>query len=305
LKNCKVHLKMENNSERVFSVKSQVDDVIRRANSNFHTAFYFLPPEKRRAVQVFYAFCREVDDAVDMNFPDNGNGPSKIINFWRNEIERVRKGEKTFTPLGEEIKEVIHIFGGNLLNYFELILDGVEMDVFKRRYHNFDELYEYCYRVASSVGFFCVELFGMRSKSAMRYAELTGVAVQLTNILRDIKEDFQRGRVYIPIEDMNAFGVSEKDFAETKGSEKLKKLLDFEAVKAKTLFEMGRASLKRDEVAKLYFCHLLSGTYESLLDKLRKGNFYLDGKKIKVSTIEKLVGAMKTIKWWWPEWVFR
>jgi phytoene synthase len=266
------------------------DAVVSRSKSNFAAAFFLLPERKRRAVKTFYAFCRELDDGVD-GAPDRGAAMA-CTRFWREEIGRVRDGG-TLSPLGEEIRDVVKAFGLSL-EYFDLIIEGVETDITKNRHETFEQLYEYCYRVASSVGFVCLQVMGVTGGGAMRYAELTGVGVQLTNILRDVREDAQMGRIYLPLEDLELFGVSEEDVLRVRESDNLFRLLHFEAARAESFFRLGQWTLTPADSVRLYFCHLLAGTYAAILEKLRSERFGLRQGKVKVPTSRKLQMGVKS-----------
>lgn len=266
--------------------------IVRQSGSNFALAFKFLPPVKRKAVEVFYGFCRQVDDCVD-----GESGPEAAMEFlrgWMRELNRIERGYST-TLLGSEILKYVVPLRISL-DSFRLVLEGVGMDLEKTRYETFEHLYNYCYAVASSVGFFCCELMGVSSSLSKRYAEVTGVAVQLTNILRDVKEDARRGRIYIPVEDMKCFGVDEHSIVEWKANRKVLSLLEFEAERAEHLFGLGEGILSSSEAIKLYFCHLLAGTYRGLLRQLRRRQFGLgsSSKRVRISGRRKILSALKT-----------
>ena len=270
--------------------ESVSDRIVSQANSSFASSFFFLPEGKRRAVKTFYAFCRKLDDGVDD--ADDRETALQSIEFWKQEIGKMNNGA-TLTPLGEEIRRVIHEFDLSIEN-FELVIEGVETDLSKKRYETFEELYAYCYRVASSVGFTCCEIMGVKSAAALRYAELTGIGVQLTNILRDIREDAGMGRIYLPLEDLERFNVSEEDILQVRIQKKLFDLLQFEAQRAETFFNMGQWILTPLDSLKLYFCHLLAGTYRAILDELRQKNFGLLNGKVRVPTRKMIRSAVKT-----------
>lgn len=265
--------------------------IVASSKSNFKASFFFLPERKRYAIKTFYAFCRELDDGVD-HAPDE-EAALGSVRFWKEELEKIKGGGR-LTPLGEEIDNLVHDFDLSIEN-FELIIEGVEADIEKKRYATFEELYHYCYCVASSVGFVCCEIAGVTGGSALRYAELTGVGVQLTNILRDVGEDARMGRIYLPAEDLDMFGVAEDDILRAEGGEKLLGLLYFEAARAEEFFKMGQGILSSIDAVRLYFCHLLSGTYMAVLRELKKKKFGLGSDKVTVTTREKLKMGAKTV----------
>jgi len=184
---------------------SYVKDVARKSGSNFYLSFFSLPKEKRDAISAVYAFCREADDAVD---EPGERDPRELLSEWRAEIARTYDGHPT-RPLTRSLAVAIDRF--NLTRtYFDGILNGCDMDLTRLRYATFEALYGYCYHVAGEVGLLCMEIFGYRSERMKEYAVKLGLAFQLTNILRDVGTDAERGRIYIPQEDLKRFGVSEE-----------------------------------------------------------------------------------------------
>jgi phytoene synthase len=266
------------------------DGIVARSGSNFTASFVFLPERKRHAVKTFYAFCRELDDGVDR--AEDRESALECVRFWKAEMDRIHRGTAS-TPLGEEIDEMVHAHDLSLDN-FDLMIEGVEMDIVRSRYETFEELYGYCYRVASTVGFVCCEILGASGGSIMRYAELTGIGVQLTNILRDVGEDAAMGRIYLPLEDLRRFGVTESQVMEGRAGEDMLRLLRFEGARAAECFKLGQGVLTSVDAARVYFCHLLSGTYMAILKELMSSGFGLGRPKVKVSTGRKLGMGFKT-----------
>src|SRR5262245_32055183 len=186
-----------------------VATLTRRSGSNFYYSFLFLPRRKREAMYALYAFCRTVDDAVD----GDGGTPSeqrRVLTEWRTELKRVYEGRASH-PIAVRLAEVVRTYP-IAREHLEAILDGVEMDVDKRRYASFEELHEYCYRVAAAVGLCGIEMFGYTDPRARDYAVNLGVALQLTNIMRDLRADGERGRIYLPLDELRRFGCAEEDF---------------------------------------------------------------------------------------------
>ena len=175
-------------------------------DTNFYYSFLVLPPDKRRAIVAVWDFCRAVDDAVDE--AGDSNLALTEVARWRGEVAAAFEGGTPQTPQGRALAPLVTQF--NLpRSAFEALIEGVEMDIGSRRYETFAELYEYCIRVASAVGLICLEIFGYGDPRSRQYATDLGVALQLTNILRDVPEDLRRGRVYIPQEDLRRHGCSE------------------------------------------------------------------------------------------------
>ncbi|HEY1587458.1 MAG TPA: squalene/phytoene synthase family protein, partial [Polyangia bacterium] len=180
-----------------------------RSKSNFYYAFLFLPRERREALEAVYAYCRLVDDVVDEEAPV----AKKLEGLagWRRELDAVYGDAAPAHPVSERLRAAVQRFAIRRED-MEAIIDGCAMDIEKSRYETWDELRLYCYRVASAVGLMCVEIFGYtpaQVDAVRRYAIDLGIALQLTNILRDVAEDAARGRIYLPAEDLRAFGVSD------------------------------------------------------------------------------------------------
>src|ERR1039458_579523 len=191
-------------------------EIAKKSKSSFYYAFNLLPNEKRDAMNTVYAFCRETDDIVD-----EGNETEEIkyekLRKWRIELEKAVAGHSDYILLNK-LGKTISQFNIPLEHFFEL-LKGMEMDLQYKRYLSFDDLITYCYRVASTVGLMCIEIFGYKHKSAKDFAVNLGIALQLTNILRDIKKDSIKGRIYLPQEDLKTFGYAESDLLSHRSEE--------------------------------------------------------------------------------------
>lgn len=178
----------------------------RAAASNFYYSFLLLPRSERHAINNVYAFCRLLDDVVDED--QTGRDPYAELEYWRGEVEACYQGSPA-SEFGEQLLGSIEEFDLPKQPFLDLI-DGMEMDLKWHSYQTFADLREYCYRAASAVGLICIEIFGYESARTREYAVNLGLALQLTNILRDLKEDIARGRIYIPVEDLERFGYSEQ-----------------------------------------------------------------------------------------------
>jgi phytoene synthase len=199
-------------------------EVTRRSSSNFYYAFMLLPAERRRALHAVYAFCRFIDHIAD---DESAGDAAWLLNRWREELDRVYGGTPT-----RAISRALADSAGHFnipRKYFEEIIAGVEMDLTRKRYANFKDLRQYCYRVASAVGLICIEIFGYTNPAARIYAEKLGIACQITNILRDVKEDAARGRIYLPLEDLARFNVTEEEILHSVYSPNFVRLMEFEA----------------------------------------------------------------------------
>src|SRR5262249_54537993 len=191
---------------QVMNAAERTAILARRSGSNFYYSFLFLPRRKREAIYALYAFCRTVDDAVDQG-PQNPGEQRKILGEWRAELGRAYEGQPS-QPIAVHLAEVVRAFPVPR-QHLEAILDGVEMDVEKRRYASFEELFEYCYRVAAAVGLASIEIFGYTDPRTRDYAVNLGIALQLTNIVRDLGTDAERGRIYLPLDELRRFGYPE------------------------------------------------------------------------------------------------
>src|SRR4051812_24310569 len=216
-------------------------------DTNFYYSFLVLPRDKRRAIIAVWDFCRAVDDAVDE--AGAGEPARSQVARWRTELAAVFDGGVPVTSQGRMLAPLIPRF--NLpRSAFDALIEGVEMDLDSRRYESFADLYEYCIRVASAIGLICVEIFGYEDPRARQYATDLGVALQLTNILRDVPEDLSRGRVYIPQDELRAHGCGEEDLArevrEAGGgvrSPNVKALLHYQAERARRYYSRAAAEL--------------------------------------------------------------
>lgn len=210
--------------------------IVRASGSSFHQAFRLLPDERRRSLEALYAYCRVVDDAAD----DGGDAAAAVAR-WREELARVLAGTPTH-PVGVALADSIARFAIPPQHLGE-ILDGVAMDLVPQRFATFAELRRYCYLVASAVGLATIPIFGCRDPRSRDYAEALGVALQLTNITRDVAEDAERGRVYLPQEDLRRFGYSERDLVTHTRNDAFRALVAFECARAREFYAAARAAL--------------------------------------------------------------
>ena len=245
-------------------------------DTSFYYSFLVLPADKRTAIVAVWDFCRAVDDAVDEAPAEQS---AIEVRRWRGEVARCFDGAAPETPQGRALQPLIAGFDLPR-SAFEALIEGVEMDLHGRRYQTFEELYEYCIRVASAVGLICVQIFGCRDAAARQYAIDLGVALQLTNILRDVPGDFERGRVYLPQDDLARFGVSEGDLgAEAMHaghgvrSPKVRALLAFEAERARQYDARADAALPRGEARLLVAARIMGDIYRGILDRIERAGY--------------------------------
>jgi 15-cis-phytoene synthase len=241
-------------------------------DTNFYYSFLVLPHDKRHAIVAVWDFCRAVDDAVDEAADETA--ARREIGKWRRELAAAFEGGSPETPQGRALVPLIPAF--NLPRApFEALIEGVEMDLGGRRYETFDELYEYCIRVASAVGLICLEIFGYRDPAARQYATDLGVALQLTNILRDVPTDLALGRVYLPQEDLRRHGCTEADLrremADAGGgvrSPAVKALLAEQAARARDYYARAARELPRGDARRLVAAEIMGAIYRGILDRI-------------------------------------
>lgn len=258
-------------------------EITRKSSSNFYYAFMLLPAERRRALHAVYAFCRYVDDIAD---DESIREPAQLLGRWREELERVYAGTPT-RPVSRALADSARRFTIPR-EHFEEVIAGVEMDLSRKRYATFDELRLYCYRVASAVGLICIEIFGYRNPSARTYAENLGIAFQITNILRDVREDAGRGRIYLPLEDLERFGVSEDEILRGVYSANFVRLMDFEAKRAQEFYALAQSALAPEDRATLLTAEAMRLIYGALLERIITSNYRVLDQRVSLSAPRKL-----------------
>ncbi len=263
-------------------------EVTRRSSSNFYYAFQLLPQERRRALFAVYAFCRFVDDVADHRNPNWS--PAVAIQRWREEVSAVFHGRPRH-PISRALADTVRRYPLEEKHFYELI-DGVESDLRPRVYETWEELLSYCYRVASTVGLLCIEIFGYRSPSAKQYAIDLGIAFQLTNILRDVREDAERGRVYIPRSDLKQFECSERDLLQAHYSPRIAALLAFECGRARAFYLRARTSLAAEDRRSLAPAEAMRLIYQRLLARIEAQNFDVFRRRVTLPRYEKLSLAL-------------
>lgn len=219
-------------------------NISKKSKSSFYYAFNLLPEEKREAMNTVYAFCRKTDDIVDENF-DSTDLKYEKLRKWRIEFEKSFSGHSDYVLLNK-LGTTISKFNIPLDPFFELI-KGMEMDLQKDRYKSFDDLQLYCYRVASTVGLICIEIFGYKHTSTKQFAVDLGIALQLTNILRDISKDAKNGRIYLPQDDLNKFNYSESDLFSLNYNNNFRELMIYQTSRAKMYFDSATSHLNLED----------------------------------------------------------
>ena len=263
----------------------EAKEIAKNSKSSFYYAFNLLPEDKRDAMNTVYAFCRQTDDIID-----EGNESLEIkyqkLHRWRVEFQKSLTGQSDF-PLLNKLIRIISKFDIPLDPFYDLI-KGMEMDLQKNRYLTFDDLQLYCYRVASTVGLMCIEIFGYKHKTTKDFAVNLGIALQLTNILRDIKKDLEKGRIYLPKEDMAKFNYSEDELVRYVYNENFRDLMAYEVRRAKTYFDAATSCLNLDDKRAMLAARAMQHIYYKMLNKIIDAEYDVFNKNIKVSKIQKV-----------------
>jgi phytoene synthase len=261
----------------------------RRSQSNFFYAFLCLPRVQREAIFACYAFCRIVDDAVDLG--QDRAAQRAELQRWRDEIARVYEGRPEH-PAGQRLQVAVRRFPIPRATLEEIIA-GVEMDMDHPTYETFDTLYPYCYRVASAVGLCCIEIFGYSDPRARDYAVNLGIALQLTNILRDVQTDALVGRVYVPQVDLRRFGVATEDLAQGRYTPQFVQLMAFEATRAREYYQRARAALPAADARRLFAAEIMGRTYFALLQAIEARRFDVFGGRVRVPAHRRVAIALR------------
>ena len=258
-------------------------EITRRSSSNFYYAFMLLPAERRRALHAVYAFCRFIDDIAD----DESSGDARsLLTRWREELDRVYGGEPT-RAISRALADSARHF--NIpREHFDEFIAGMEMDLTRKRYASFEELRLYCYRAASTVGLMCIEIFGYTNPAARIYAEKLGIAFQLTNILRDVKEDAGRNRIYLPQADLIRFDVTEEEILHSVYSPNFVHLMEFEAARAHDFYREADAALPAEDRSSLLTAEAMRLIYGALLDRIVRSNYRVLDRRHSLSAPRKL-----------------
>ena len=270
----------------------QLKQIAKESNSSFYYAFSLLEQPKRDAMNAVYAFCRKTDDIVDEG-DDSEEIKFERLRKWKNELEKALFS-KSDSYLFTKLASIIRQFNIPVDPFFELI-KGMEMDLQHTRYRSMDDLVQYCYRVASTVGLMCIEIFGYKNRSAKDYAVNLGLAMQMTNILRDVKKDSERGRIYLPQNDLTNFNYSEEDLFALRYNSNFVSLMKYEAAIAEKYFNKADQSLDFDDKPSMFPARAMQHIYHRLLKKIEREKFDVFNQKIKIGSLEK--GAISLGVW--------
>lgn len=261
-----------------------------QSGSSFYYSFLFLPEERRRAITALYAFCREVDDVVD-ECSDPGVARIKLA-WWRKEVAGIYHGEPQH-PVARALSEIVGKFQLQEQQLQEII-DGMEMDLDYNAYPDFGSLKLYCYRVASVVGILSAGIFGYRDPRTLQYAADLGMAFQLTNIIRDVGEDARRGRIYLPLDEMQQYGVSAADISQARETAGFKRLMEFQIGRALGFYEQAFAQLPDVDRKSQRAGIIMAAIYRALLDEIRADGCRVLTRRISLTPVRKLWIAWKT-----------
>jgi len=267
------------------------------SGSSFYYSFLFLPSNKRRAITALYAFCREIDDITD-----DVKDPNIVkikLEWWRVDVRRIFES----TPehlVNRELQEVIKEFALTEELLLEIIA-GMQMDVDQTHYPDFSALEQYCYRVAGVVGLLSIEIFGYKNKQTQEYAKYLGNALQLTNIIRDIREDSQRSRIYLPEDELAKFNISAQqiyanNFATENDKANLKKLIQLQCERAKDYYTKAYAALPNEDRYNQSTGLIMAAIYEATLDEIIHDDYQVLNHRIKLTPIRKLWIAWRTYR---------
>ena len=266
--------------------------------TSFYYSFLMLPAPQRRAITAVFDFCRAVDDAVDLE-PDQARALA-AVDRWRREIALVFDDGAPETPQGTQLKPFVEPFHLPRAQ-FDALLDGVAMDATPRRYATFTELEPYCHRVASSVGLMCAEIFGYRDQAVLTYARDLGVALQLTNILRDVAVDYRRDRMYLPVEDLARFACSEADVKREvdeagRGvrSAKVRAVLEHQASRARVYFARAVRALPKEDRRRFVAAEIMRGIYWDLLRRIEAAECDVFSRVVRVPRPKQALIALRT-----------
>lgn len=263
---------------------------VAESGTSFYYAFLFLPTQKRQAIHALYAFCREVDDVVD-ECEDPAVAVAKL-SWWRQEVALLEHGQPTH-PVMIALKEMRQHFDLPL-EYFNEIIDGMAMDLEYSRYPDFKSLSLYCYRVAGVVGLLSAEIFGVTDRKTLRYATELGTALQLTNIIRDVGEDARRGRIYIPVDELQQFKVPATDIMNARETAAFKALMAFQAERAQSYYTSALEILPMADRSAQRPGLIMAAVYRTLLDEITKDGFQVLKQKTALPPLRKLWIALKT-----------
>lgn len=265
-------------------------DKAAQSGSSFYYSFLFLPQEKRKAITALYAFCREVDDVVD-EISDDSVARNKLM-WWRKEIQAMLNGQATH-PVTKALFPHLETYQLSS-EHLTAIIDGMEMDLNQTRYLDFIGLQKYCWHVAGVVGILSASIFGIKNPQTKQFAEKLGLAFQMTNIIRDVGEDARRGRIYLPVNEMQKFNVPASDLLNARHSTEFVALMQFQYERTIALYEEAMALLPKEDRRAQRTGLIMAAIYRTLLDEIARDGFQVLNQRTSLTPIRKLWLAWKT-----------
>jgi len=256
--------------------------ITRQSKSNLALAFISLGRERKRDITVFYAFCRVIDDIADSAEFTPEEKRMRLAK-WRQMLRTDASGEPL---LAQDVRRLIDKYSLPI-GMFEEIIAGVEMDLSIRRYATFEELRLYCYRVACAVGLVSIEIFGYRNPGCKQYAIELGLALQMTNIIRDVGKDLEDGRIYLPLDDLTRFNYSETELQDRQYNARFVRLMEFEATRARQFFTHAAALLPREDRQSMVAAEIMGSVYRGLLRQMELDKFRVFEKEYRLNKLEK------------------
>jgi phytoene synthase len=275
------------------------ETVARQRARNFYYSFVVLPSVKRLAFCAVYAFMRYCDDISDGT--DALEDKRRQLKMWRAQLDAAVQGNLEGSPILPAFRDAVQRFSIPA-EYFHWIIDGAEMDLAIERYETFDDLYRYCFHVASAVGLVCLQIFGYTDERAKKLAEQCGIAFQLTNILRDIKEDAGMGRVYLPAEDLRRFRITEDDLDGGTIDARFLELMMYETKRARQYYTQARSLLPLVDADSRPALWAMMAIYEGLLKKIIRHNYDVFSHAIRLSSAEKTAIALRALTMRFLRW---
>ncbi len=256
--------------------------ITRESKSNLALAFVSLGRQRRADITIFYAFCRIIDDIADST-EASVQEKARDLTAWRRWI---RESSPDEPAMARDVRELIGKYSLRPA-MLEEIIDGVEMDLHNDRYDSFEELRLYCYRVASAVGLVSIEIFGYSNPACREYAIQLGLALQMTNIIRDVGKDLRNGRIYLPLEDLARFQYAEDDLHRQKYNDSFVRLMEFEAARAEEFFANASGFLPREDWRSMVAAEIMASVYRSLLKRMKRDRFRVFEKEYGLTRIER------------------
>lgn len=275
-------------------IKKQSAKITRQSKSNFASSFKFLPPIKREAIYCVYAWCRKTDDIVDSFQPVAEK--EMALEQWQNELEATFNGNPQ-SPLTKELARTLKEFPIEKRHFSDMI-NAMWLDIKGDRFESWEKLIHYCYGVAGTVGLMAIEIFGYENKQTKLFASDLGIALQLTNIIRDVKRDAKISRIYIPLDLMNIYGVTEEDIVSNRYSEKYRMMMEDFSQRTLQYYKNAKAHLPPEDLKTMRPSLIMGEIYYRLFGKLQKYHFDVFNRNISLPSVEKVYSALKG--WFFP-----